>query len=206
MKAFGPRLVLAATLSLSIGMHLISCSSSTEPGMDAGTAPAAVTDLTVASFTVTGLTPKARYYFALNTIDDQDNSCGCGNCVEVVCFQDAEVAFADPNLAAAVRDQLSLPAGPILRSDLVNLVDLDAYERGISDLGGIEECTYAAFLHLHGNLIDDLTPLAGLAGLGHLGADDNLIADLAPLAGLNALTLLRLERHAISDVAPLRPA
>ena len=284
MNALGLRINLVATLLLSIGLCLISCSSSIGPEDDDDTPPAVVTDLAVASFTdttatltwtasgdddnegtaaryelrrgdqfispatwddaiavpglpsplpagstefftVTGLVPESRYFFALSTFDDEGNSRGLGNCVEVFCFQDAEAAFADTNLAAAVREQLALPPGPIYLSDLRGLVDLSAHERDISDLGGIEECKNLAYLQLHGNRIVDLTPLAGLtqlydlslagneivdlsplaglAGLGHLWADGNLIADLTPLAGLHALTWLRIEQNSFSDLTPL---
>ncbi len=176
-------------------------------------------------FTVRELTPETRYFFALKSFNKDGDTRGVGNCVEVVCFQDAEVTFADANLEAAIRDQLSMPTGPLRRSDLRRLVDLRAFERGIVDLGGIEECANLRFLRLQGNLISDLSPLAslselwdlalasnkisdiaplaGLAGLSHLWAADNMIDDLSPLAGLHGLTILRIERNAFSDLAPL---
>lgn len=65
---------------------------------------------TTESFTVTGLTPESRNFFALSVFDDEGNTCGCGNCVEAFCFQDAEVLFAEFNLAEAVRERLGLTA------------------------------------------------------------------------------------------------
>lgn len=155
------------------------------------------------SFTVTGLAPETRYFFALSTFDDEGNTYGCGNCVQVVCFQDAEVAFADSSLAAAVREELALPAGPIYRSQLRTLVSLHADSRGIADLGGIEDCMNLVDLSLQGNLIDDLTPLAGLAQISHLSLVSNEIDDLTPLAGLTQLCDLSVAGNDISDLSPL---
>ena len=84
---------------------------------------------TTASFTVTGLAPESRSFFALSTFDDEGNTCGCGNCVDVICFQDAEVVFVDANLEAAVRDELAIAVGPLHRSEVRQLVDLPASER-----------------------------------------------------------------------------
>ena len=48
----------------------------------------------------------------------------------------------DKNLAAAVREQLSLdPNEPILEKDLRALKDLFAMHRGIKDLTGLEKAT-----------------------------------------------------------------
>ena len=47
---------------------------------------------------------------------------------------DAQVTFADPNLEVALRDALNKPTGAITDADLAGLTELDARERGISDL------------------------------------------------------------------------
>ena len=49
-----------------------------------------------------------------------------------------EVAFADPNLEAAVRDAIAIPTGPIYSSDLGELISLDASAENITDLTGLE--------------------------------------------------------------------
>jgi hypothetical protein len=66
------------TILLPAGLHLVACSSSTGPGGNDGTAPAAVTDLAVSSFTDTtatlrlssGLTQLTELQVSYNLIED----------------------------------------------------------------------------------------------------------------------------------------
>lgn len=73
----------------------------------------------------------------------------------------------------------------------------------IDDLTPLAGLTQLYDLSVAFNKIVDLSPLSGLTGLSHLWADDNLIADLSPLAGLHALTWLRVERNRFTDLTPL---
>jgi len=61
---------------------------------------------------------------------------------------DAEVAFADPNLEAAVREAIGIPEGSIYPSDLGELTSLNATEKNIADLTGLEYCTNLTELNL----------------------------------------------------------
>ena len=67
------------------------------------------------------------------------------------------VTFTDANLEAAVRDAIAIPTGPIYSSDLVELTYLDASERNITDLTGLECCTSLIRLFLYWNQISILT-------------------------------------------------
>ena len=49
-----------------------------------------------------------------------------------------EYIFPDPNLEAAIRDEIGKPTGNIYQSDLVGITDLNARDRGITDLTGLE--------------------------------------------------------------------
>jgi Leucine-rich repeat (LRR) protein len=91
------------------------------------------------------------------------------------------VNFPDPGLEAAVREAIGRLMGDILESDLVGLTTLDAEDRGISDLTGIEYCVDLTWLHLSGNQIVDITPLAGLINLTKLWLKWNDIFDISPL-------------------------
>ena len=51
------------------------------------------------------------------------------------------VAFADPNIEAVVRDKIGKQWSEILPSDLARVTGLDAADRGISNLRGIEQLT-----------------------------------------------------------------
>ena len=113
------------------------------------------------------------------------------------------VAFADPNLEAAVRAAISKPTGPIEHSDLLGLLFLDASERSIVSLAGLEHCTNLKYLFLVGNQISDLSPLAGLAKLERLLLGSNQISNLTPLSSLTNLAELGLWDNQISNISPL---
>ncbi|MFC1694411.1 choice-of-anchor D domain-containing protein, partial [Candidatus Latescibacterota bacterium] len=114
-----------------------------------------------------------------------------------------EVSFPDPNLEAAIRSTLGKPAGPITDEDLAKLTDLDASERGISDLTGIEHCVNLQNLVLHSNQISDLSPLINLTDLWSLNLVSNRISDLSPLSSLTNLQSLHFSGNQISDLSSL---
>jgi len=114
-----------------------------------------------------------------------------------------EVVFPDPNLEAAIREAIGKPTGPIYESDLVGLIWLDASERNIADITGLEYCTSLTNLQLWGNQISDISHLAGLTSLTNLLLHQNQISDISHLAGLTSLTGLHLWSNQISDISPL---
>ena len=75
----------------------------------------------------------------------------------------------DPNLAAAIREEIG---NSITRQTLLNLIELDASNYGITDLTGLEHAHNLRYLHL-GSVLD----VEGLV-------NSNQISDLSPLAGL----------------------
>ena len=139
------------------------------------------------------------------------------------------VNFPDPNLRAAIREQLNIVDQPKVKLDASILRrflrHLDAGNRGISDLTGLEHATSLntlflhnndisdlrtlsslvnlTFLRLHGNRINDLSPLANLTELTTLPLDSNNITDISPLANLTQLTALSLGHNNITDISPL---
>ncbi|MBE0566372.1 MAG: leucine-rich repeat domain-containing protein [Krumholzibacteria bacterium] len=155
------------------------------------------------SFTATGLQPESRAFFALSAWDDAGNSFGVSNCAEALCIDNTEVAIPDAALEAAVRARLGIPTAPLRRLDLRGLGDLTAEEAGIVSLAGLQECPNLEVLHLRGNAVADLGPLAALARLRHLGLVANQVADLAPLADLPALQVLWLDDDPVASLAPL---
>ena len=116
----------------------------------------------------------------------------------------AHVPIPDPNLRAAVADELrkSINA-PITVEEMKGLRRLRAENRGIRDLTGLHFATNLSELFLQDNQIPDLSPLAGLIELRELRLEHNPISDLVPLKGLKNLTYLRLYDTQISDLSPL---
>jgi hypothetical protein len=149
---------------------------------------------------VAGLTVEATYFFALTAFDETDNSFGVSNCVSATCFDNIQATFTDAALEAAVRDALGIPSGPLHRLDLRGLTYLDAEDRGITDLVGLEEGINLSALHLSRNAITDLTPLTGLTTMRMVSLANNSIADITPLARLPAVELLVLNGNSVTDV------
>ena len=117
--------------------------------------------------------------------------------------QSATVEFADANLERAVREALDRPQGPLTPADLAALTELDASDKNIESLAGLEHATALHTLYLRGNAITDVSPLASLTNLHTLSLWGNKVADVSPLASLTNLRKLDLWGNAITDVQPL---
>lgn len=115
-----------------------------------------------------------------------------------------EVKFADQNLEAVIRKQIRKSEGAINKGDCRKMMPmLDAGDKKISNLSGIENCNIKFFMNLSENEIADISPLAGLKELEHLMLMENKIVDLALLSGLTSLTSLNLYENKIVDIRPL---
>jgi Leucine-rich repeat (LRR) protein len=113
------------------------------------------------------------------------------------------VAFADAGLEAVVRAALERPEGGLTKEELLVLEELDASDREIVDLSGIEWLEDLQVLVLKDNRIVDLSPLAELDLLKFLDLDNNRIVDLSALAGLERLEGVILDNNGITDLSPL---
>ena len=119
------------------------------------------------------------------------------------------VEFKDINLAKAVRKALGLPTGDgvdilkIPKVELEKLTELNAEDRDINGLTGLEHASQLTVLDLSENDISDVTPLAQLTQLTWLRLSWNDISDITPLAQLTQLETLYLHANDISDITPL---
>ncbi|MBT8507543.1 hypothetical protein AZH53_03795 [Methanomicrobiaceae archaeon CYW5] len=91
------------------------------------------------------------------------------------------VFFVDANLEDAVREALGIPSGDIFAGDMQTLTALEAPERGIASLAGLEYAAGLQVLGLDTNSVTVLCPLAGLTDLREVVLSNNSIGDLAPL-------------------------
>ena len=128
----------------------------------------------------------------------------------LICFSNSvkaaaqTVEISDPNLRAAIETALSKASGnPITAAEMETLTFLDAGDRQIRVLTGLESATNLTFLFLLDNSISDLTPLAGLTNLRFLGLENNSVSDLSPVVGLTNLIFLGLQNNSVSDLSPL---
>jgi hypothetical protein len=119
--------------------------------------------------------------------------------------------FPDKGLENAIRAQLGKPLGLITGLDLWSIRELDARNRSIRDLSGIEDCLNLAWLDLDTNKISNLGPLEQLgrpsdpskSPLVYLNLDANEVTDITPLAGLLNLKQLSLFNNQVADITPL---
>ena len=116
----------------------------------------------------------------------------------------AFVHIPDPNLRTAIAEALGKsPNAPITAEEMERLRELDARNRGIRDLTGLQLATDVKDLFLADNEISDLSPIAGLINVRDLRLNNNLISDISPYRGLTNLTSTSFRNNMVSDISPL---
>ncbi len=116
------------------------------------------------------------------------------------------VHIPDTNLRAAIAEELGKsPNAPITVEDMEKLEGLDAVNRDIRDLTGLQFATNLEWLEVGHNQFSDLSPLAGLINLRTLSFPRSSVSDLSPLAGLINLDNLWFNAGGakVSDLSPL---
>ncbi|HUR47182.1 MAG TPA: SUMF1/EgtB/PvdO family nonheme iron enzyme [Candidatus Saccharimonadales bacterium] len=137
-----------------------------------------------------------------------------------------EVSIPDAGLNAAIREALHKPAGPLTQQDMLNLTFLNAHDRNISNLAGLESAgnlstlllfsnhltiyslptlTNLMSLNLSQNLLTNVTLPAGLKNLFSLSINDNPLAQLTLPADLTGLEELLLRNNLLTSIS-LPPA
>ena len=117
------------------------------------------------------------------------------------------VYIPDPNLRTAIEEALGKENTAIVSitaEDMATLTEINAVNKGISDLTGLEFATNLESLDLRGNPISDLLPLANLTKLRELSFSSAAVSDLSPLARLQELEELRAWSAIVSDLSPLK--
>ena len=114
------------------------------------------------------------------------------------------VEFTDVNLAAAIRDTLSVAANQNITTTLLGFVSqLTANNLQISDLTGLEHATSLRQLSLNDNSISDVLPLGSLTSLTSLRLDDNDIVNISSLGSLTRLLVASFAGNEIVDIPSL---
>lgn len=103
------------------------------------------------------------------------------------------VEIPDVNFRSAIVDYLEKPPEAVIcRSEMAVITHLNAYERGITDLTGIEYCTNLEILPIYGNNLTGIAPLEYCTKLTAVHLGFNHITDITPLVnnpGLNGATI-----------------
>lgn len=113
------------------------------------------------------------------------------------------VEFADPELKRAVMEGLGESGKDVRLNRLQAIEELEAADRGIKDLSGLENLIGLKRLNLRGNQIADISLLRGLQLLEELNLRGNQITDLEPVAQLSKLVYLNI--HSNSDIESIAP-
>ena len=117
----------------------------------------------------------------------------------------AFVHIPDPNLRTAIAEVLGKsPNAPITAEEMERLGRLDARNKGIQDLTGLQFASNLGRLNLRDNQVSDLSPLASLIELRELWLHNNLVSDISPVRGLINLTHLEFAHNQVSDMSPVR--
>jgi Leucine-rich repeat (LRR) protein len=103
--------------------------------------------------------------------------------------------FTDANLERVVRGILNAPSGEIDEYYLTGITEIDASQRNIINIAGIEKCVNLRKLSLAENKIMDIRPLSNLTYLTELDVAGNPIISIEPLTGLVNMRNLNFGEH-----------
>jgi formylglycine-generating enzyme required for sulfatase activity len=110
-----------------------------------------------------------------------------------------EVIIPDSGLNAAVRAGLNKPSGPLTRQDMLNLTVLNAHDRNISNLAGLEAARNLNTLLLFSNHLTSFS-LPTLTNLVSLNLSLNSITNVALPAGMANLFSLILSDNPLAQL------
>ena len=116
-------------------------------------------------------------------------------------LEEVIVYIPDDGLESAIRMAINKPTGEITAYDLAQIRELDANQRGITDLTGLEFATNLSSLYLLDNQVIDISALSGLINMNLLLLAENQITDLSALRDLTNLTRLFLWHNQITDIS-----
>ena len=159
------------------------------------------------NYVLTDLKPLTEYEISVEAIDEDGIIWGSAySYVKTPPVPEGEIVqFTDEALKEAVRDSLHIYSRELYESDMTILTSLDASERGIEDLDGLEYAVNLEELLLDSNEVRNLEPIAGLTKLVFLSLNHNKLSDTSDLAALTNLELLLLDHNEITDINFLTP-
>ncbi len=115
------------------------------------------------------------------------------------------VYIPDLNLRAIIEDYLGKTQGaPITKAEMATLERIEAEDKDISNIIGLECAVNIVNVKLNGNSISDISPVANLKNLGALQMSNNPVFDLSPLARLTQLKYIAFSGWQLSDISPIK--
>lgn len=119
---------------------------------------------------------------------------GCG---------EKKVVIPDRNLETAVREAIEKPVGHLTAEDMKKLEVIQAVDKGITNLSGLEYAENLLGLDIPLNSVSDLSPLSKLQNLEWIDVAHNKIKDLSPLADLPKIYRIYAGANQIEDIKTL---
>jgi len=121
-----------------------------------------------------------------------------------------DVEFPDEKLDQVIREILKKKqidkldkSKKITDEDVGNIYFLEAPNKGIENLVGLEKCRNLALVKLTNNKIKDVKPLEECVNIQSLDLAKNQIADVTPLGKLVKLQYLQLEDNQVQNIEPV---
>ena len=103
-----------------------------------------------------------------------------------------EVSIPDPGLNAAIREALQKPSGPLTDQDLLSLTNLNARNRNVSSIDGLDSARNLVSLDLQINHLTNIFLLSVLTNLSTLDLSVNPLTNFFVGSELTNLTRSRL--------------
>lgn len=114
----------------------------------------------------------------------------------------SSILHLDPNLEAVVREKIGKLVGDLTVEDVAGIEVLEAKEKGITSLVGLQYFTSLRVFRVDSNPgITDLSPLATLTSLREVFVNYCRVVDLSPLAGLPNLFRLEFNSNPVTSLA-----
>lgn len=157
------------------------------------------------SYLLTDLEPLTEYEISVDAVDRDGFIWGNAfSFMRTAPVPEGEiVSFKDPALKEAVRDALHIYSRDLFESDMASLTSLDASDRGIEELDGLELAVNLEELIVDSNDVRNLEPIAGLTKIVYLSMNKNNLTDISGLGTLTNLELLMLDNNEINDISIL---
>jgi Leucine-rich repeat (LRR) protein len=114
---------------------------------------------------------------------------------------DIIVEFEDPNLEQVVRETIGKPEGSLYLSDVIEITILDAEERGIKSLKGIQHLQNLLFLDFGENQVTDISAVENLTNLQDLEFYTNQVTDISAVENLTNLHDLSFIGNQVTDIS-----
>jgi formylglycine-generating enzyme required for sulfatase activity len=111
-----------------------------------------------------------------------------------------EISIPDPGLNAAIREELQKPNGPLTQTDMLVLTNLNARNRNVSSLAGLEAAHNLASLDLQINRLTNFSLPTELTKLTTLDVSINPLTNFFLPNGLTNLASLTLESAGLTNL------